>query len=136
MYPNSLRIEPTNKTPEIILEQGIIFIKGRSIPEDPNNFYRPVYEWISRYISDWKEKTDITFAFEFINTRSIKWIYTILKEISELTYPISKKLQVSWFYEEGDEDMHDLGNIISTLIRCPFRIIKVEDIYKCELNPG
>lgn len=134
MYPQSIRIEATNKTPEIVLEQGIIFIKGRSIPEDPNNFYKPIYEWVSKYISEWAGKTDIIFAFEFINTRSIKWIYTILKEMTELIYLPGNKLQVSWFYEEGDEDMYDLGSIISALVRCPFRIIRIEDIDKCEIT--
>ncbi|TFG42190.1 MAG: nuclear pore complex subunit, partial [Bacteroidia bacterium] len=37
--------EPTRRTPRIVLETGRIFIVGRSIPENPGEFYRPVYEW-------------------------------------------------------------------------------------------
>ena len=49
MYPDSFKNNPTKRTPWIILEPGRIFIMGRSIPENPNDFYRPVQEWISEY---------------------------------------------------------------------------------------
>ena len=42
--------DPTRRTPRIVLETGRIFIVGRSIPENPGEFYRPVYEWISQYV--------------------------------------------------------------------------------------
>ena len=49
MYPDSFKKDPSKRTPWIVLEPGRIFIMGRSIPENPGEFYRPVYEWISEY---------------------------------------------------------------------------------------
>jgi len=134
MYSECLTIEPTKKTPGIFLGPGKIIITGRSIPENSSNLYKPVYEWIKKYLPYWRGSTEITMAFEFINTTSIKWIYEILKEISSIIYEYNSLIKITWYYEEGDEDMYDLGSIISTLVRCPFRIVKVTDINNCEFS--
>lgn len=124
-----IRIEPTKKTPKIILESGRVLIAGRSISENPAEFYRPIHEWISNYASDSAPMTNIVLGFEFINTTSIKWVYAILKELGRIPY-LSGHAKVSWYYEEGDEDMCDLGFILRSLVTCPFHIIEIDDIDK------
>jgi hypothetical protein len=129
MGPDSLIIEPTKKTPSIILEPGKIIITGRSISENPGEFYRPVHEWVSKYSANSPGMTIISLGFEFINTTSIKWVYAILKELARIpNMPV--RARISWFYEEGDEDMCDLGFILRSLVDCPFQIVEVEDINK------
>ena len=129
MSLNSLIIEPTKKTPWIILEPGRILIIGRSISENPGEFYRPVHDWVSKYAAENMRMTNIQLGFEFINTTSIKWIYAILKELARIpNMPVRAK--ISWFYEEGDEDMCDLGFILRSLVSCPFHIVEVDDINK------
>jgi hypothetical protein len=123
----SLIIESTKKTPWIFLEPGRILITGRSISENPAEFYRPVYEWISKYVSESAALTDIQLAFEFINTTSIKWVYAILKELGRIPN-LSSHAKILWYYEEGDEDMSDLGFILRSLVSCPFHIVEVDDI--------
>jgi hypothetical protein len=44
------------------------------------------------------------------------------------------RVKISWFYEEGDEDMCDLGFILRSLVNCPFSIVEVDDIYKHKLE--
>lgn len=126
---NSLVIEPTKKTPWIILEPGKIFIMGRSIPENPGEFYRPVHEWVCRYANESGRMTNIQLGFEFINTTSTKWIYTILKELSKIPN-MSLRTKISWYYEQGDEDMCDLGMILRSLVNCPFIIVEVDEMHK------
>jgi hypothetical protein len=99
MYPESFKNNPTKRTPWIILEPERIFIMGRSIPENPNDFYRPVQEWISGYVQKHTEKSKIELGFEYINTSSIKWIFTILRELSEMK-EIIKNASVTWYYEQ------------------------------------
>ena len=130
---NSLILEPTKKTPWIILEPGKIVIIGRSILENPGEFYRPLHEWVSMYAEENIRMTTIQLGFEFINTTSIKWVYAILKELAKIP-DISVRAKISWFYEEGDEDMCDLGFILRSLVDCPFAIIEVDDIYKHKLE--
>ena len=129
MSLNNLTIEPTKKTPWIVLEPGRILIVGRSISENPGEFYRPVHEWVSKYAVENMRMTTIQLGFEFINTTSIKWVYAILKELARIP-DIPVRAKISWYYEEGDEDMCDLGFILRSLVECPFHIIEVDDIYK------
>jgi hypothetical protein len=127
MYPESLIKEPSKRTPWIILEPGKIFIMGRSIPDNPNEFFRPVYDYISKYAREHTEKSRIDLGFEYINTSSTKWIFTILRELSELN-EISDNASVTWYYERGDEDMGELGFILRSLVDCPFLVVEVESM--------
>jgi hypothetical protein len=127
MYPDSFNNNPSKRTPWIILERERIFIMGRSIPENPNDFYRPVQEWVSEYAKNYSEKSKIELGFEYINTSSIKWIFTILKELSEMK-EIESKVIVTWYYEKGDEDMCELGFILRSLVECPFIFVEVEEM--------
>ena len=48
----------------------------------------------------------------------------ILKELAEMNGR-GVKTSCTWYYEKGDEDMYELGNILKSLIDCPFVIIEV-----------
>ena len=102
---------------------------GRSIPENPADFYKPVREWISNYVRVYTGKSKIEFGFEYINTTSIKWIYAILRELSEIK-EIVKNAEVIWYYEHGDEDMSELGFILRSLVECPFLVVEVDTMNK------
>jgi hypothetical protein len=39
----------------------------------------------------------------------------------------SNKIQVSWFYEEGDDDMFDLGKILKSLVPSDFKFIEIPE---------
>jgi hypothetical protein len=127
MYPDGIKNNPTKRTPWIILEPGRIFIMGRSIPENPTDFYLPIQEWISKYARKNEGRSIIDLGFEYINTSSIKWIFTILHELSEMK-DIVNKASVTWYYERGDEDMCELGFILRSLVECPFIVVEVEEM--------
>jgi len=133
MYPRKLKNAPSKRTPWIILEEGTIFIMGRSIPENPGDFYRPVHDWISGYTKENSGETRIVLGFEYINTSSTKWIFAILKVLSDMK-DLQKNSKVFWYYEQGDEDMCELGFILRSLIDCPFVVVEVDamnpDIYE------
>ena len=111
------------------MEPGKIFIMGRSIPENPGEFYRPVQEWVSKYAEDYNKKSTIELGFEYINTSSTKWIYTILKELSAMK-KIALNAKITWYYEQGDEDMCELGFILRSLVDCPFIVVEIDDMNK------
>ena len=127
MYPEKVYIEPTKRTPWIVLEPGRIFIMGRSIIESPSLFYEPGLGWITDFAKSWSGKTKIDLGFEYINTGSIKWLYIFLKELA-----VSKKLaenaEITWYYEEGDDDMCELGSILGSLVDCPFTMVEVNEM--------
>ena len=127
MYPDNFKNNPTKRTPWIILEPGKIFIMGRSIPENPNDFYRPVLEWLSEYTLNYTGKSKIELGFEYINTSSIKWIFTILRELSAMKEIVSNA-SIIWYYEHGDENMCELGFILRSLVECPFIVVEVDEM--------
>ncbi|MGB8491720.1 MAG: DUF1987 domain-containing protein [Bacteroidales bacterium] len=126
------RAEPTRRTPRIVLEPGRIFIVGRSIPENPGEFYRPVYNWISNYVPANGSETRIELGFEYINTSSTKWIYNIIKVIAGLKDQAGS-VRIIWYYDTGDEDMCELGFILRSLVECPFYVIESEGMNR---RPG
>lgn len=127
MYPDKFKNEPSKRTPWIIMEPGRIFIMGRSIPENPGDFYRPVYTWISEYRHSYTEKSRIDLGFEYINTSSTKWIFNILKELAEIK-ELAENTRVTWYYEQGDDDMCELGFMLRSLIECPFKLVEVVEM--------
>jgi hypothetical protein len=130
MYPEKLNIESTKRSPWIVLEPGRIFIMGRSIIENPSTFYEPGLKWISDFTKRWERKTKIDLGFEYINTGSIKWLYILLKELSEIK-GMSEETSINWYYEQGDDDMCELGFILRSLVDCPFKIIEVDEMNDC-----
>ncbi len=60
-----INLEKTKNSPEIILDKGasIFKIAGRSIVEDPKDFYTPIYNWIEDYIKAHLKATNFVFDF-------------------------------------------------------------------------
>jgi len=127
MYPEKYSIEPTKRSPWIVFEPGRLCVMGRSIIENPSSFYEPALRWVSDFTKSWTGKTKIDLGFEYINTGSIKWLYILIREISELR-DMLYNTSINWYYEEGDEDMCELGYILKSLIDCRFSIIEVDDL--------
>jgi hypothetical protein len=67
------------------------------------------------------------FGFEYVNSSSAKWIYTLLRQISGLTEIVSMT-KLAWYYERGDEDMYELGLILRSLVECSFDIVEVNEM--------
>jgi hypothetical protein len=125
MFPENIKLEPTKKTPWVIFEQGRVFIMGRSISENPGDFYKPLIEWIKGYSENEGERIKVELGFEYINTSSIKWILAFLKAMSEIK-DFTRRVRVIWYYEHDDMDMFDLGFILKSFIECPFIAIELD----------
>ena len=123
------KADPTKRTPRIVLERGRICIAGRSIPVNPGEFYRPVYDWIVDYIHGDIQDTSIEFGFEYINTSSTKWVYNIIKEIASMK-ELAGNIRIYWYYDSGDDDMCELGLILRSLVDCQFFVIEVENNFR------
>jgi hypothetical protein len=69
-----INIEGTPKTPSIrfIPEESAIEIKGRSIPENSIEFYKPLVDWLEAYAKDPLSKTLVNIQLEYFNTSSIQ----------------------------------------------------------------
>ena len=120
-----IKIEPTKVTPEVLFLEGHLQIRGRSIPDNPSDFYRPLEEWVNSYLVQPPVRTRVSLSFDFINTASTKWVYAIVKKLAG--YPnVHELVSIEWFYEKGDDELFELGQIIHSFIDCPFIYYETE----------
>ena len=120
-----LDIKPTEDTPAVLLSKstGTLSFSGKSLPENPFEYYKPVIEWISEYIKTPQSLTIAEFSLEYFNTASSKQIFKILTLLKELTS--DHNLIVKWHYEKGDKDMMISGERFSKLCGIPIDIIQL-----------
>jgi hypothetical protein len=123
-----LTIEGTAKTPSVNFEagQGTIEIKGRSIPENSIEFYKPLVDWLEEYSKSPTELTKVNIQLEYFNTSSSKCILDVFKKL-EAIYKAKNEVIINWYYEEDDEDMLEAGEDYESIIRVPFKMIEIVD---------
>jgi len=105
---------------------GFIKIKGRSILENCAGFYDPIVEWLNRYVEEPAELTCVDIDLEYFNSATAKYIITILQRLSTVAFK-DKKIRVNWYYEDGDEDILERGEYISSVLELEFNYIMVTD---------
>jgi hypothetical protein len=123
-----LLIEGTPKTPSIRFEsdQGLIEIKGRSIPENSIEFYKPLVDWLEKYSETPGALTKVNIQLEYFNTSSSKCILDVFKKL-EAIHKAKHEVIINWYYEEDDEDMLEAGEDYESIIRVPFKMIEIVD---------
>ena len=124
----SILIEGTPKTPTVNFDAttGIIEVKGRSIPENSIEFYRPLVEWLEEYSKEPQDLTTVNIQLEYFNTSSSKCILDVFKKL-EAIKKARNEVIINWYYEEDDEDMLEAGEDYESIIRIPFKMIEVVD---------
>ena len=124
-----LIIEATIKTPEVrfIASNGLLTLRGRSIPENSIDFFKPLHDWIDGYFLNPQEKTCVEIKLEYFNTSSSKSMLDLFKKMEALN-GIQTKIEINWFYEEDDEDMLEAGEDYEAIINVPFKMIEVEEL--------
>lgn len=123
-----IRIEGTPKTPTVNFnaETGVLEIKGRSIPENAVEFYKPLVDWIGNYGENTKDATEVNIQLEYFNTSSSKCILDVFKKLESINGKSS--ITINWHYEEDDEDMLEAGEDYQAIINIPFKMIEMEEM--------
>lgn len=125
---NPISIEPTESTPAIKcdFDNGFIEISGRSIPENANEFYAPMIQWLKDYKSSEKQNLKIIFFLDYINSISYKMVFEILLIAEEINQG-DKEVSVLWKYEEDDDEILDEGSHFSSKLNIPFSFEEVPE---------
>ncbi len=124
---NPLIIESSTETPEIILDKktNTFVFKGKSLPENPIFFYKPVIKWLEDYINDPNPQTQVNFIMDYFNTSSSKIILDILKRF-ELIKKSGHDVTINWKFKEDDEDMLEAGEIYAERVNIDFNLIPIQ----------
>ncbi len=87
-------------------ETGICEIKGESFLEETEAFYRPLKEWLHKYIKEVRKPITFIFNLKYFNTSSSKAFLDVLKILKQYEEQ-NGKVTVNWHYDEEDLDMEE-----------------------------
>lgn len=121
----ALIIEKTGDTPGIILDpaNGRFEISDRSLPENANGFYAPVFEWLEEYLENPDSKVEFIFSLEYFNTASAKQIAKVLLFLEKMT--AKSDVTIRWRYRKEDTDMQSSGARYSKLLNVKFELEEI-----------
>jgi len=120
-----LIISKSINTPGITFnpESGVMKIEGRSIPENPGDFFDPLIEWLDEYFNNAVEITRFDMNLEYVNSGSSKYLLGIFR-ILKKKHDEGKACSINWFYEEDDEAIFSLGEHYKNTVKIPFNLIE------------
>jgi len=121
-----LVIEKTVKTPFVNFdaESGILKIIGRSIPENPEDFYSKLLDWVNEYFKSPQSETLVNVQLEYINSGSSKFILDFFYLFQDYKTK-GNSCKINWYYEEDDEAVLELGKHYQTIIDVPFKLVEI-----------
>ncbi|MBN2890711.1 MAG: DUF1987 domain-containing protein [Bacteroidales bacterium] len=122
-----LQISPKDTTPKIILDEknGQFTFCGNSYPENANEFYKPIINWITKYSESPRLFTLFEFKFNILSTSSQKELIKILKSIEKTAE--SSAVVVRWYYNKKDEDSLTFGMEFSQLFNIDFKLVEFDN---------
>jgi hypothetical protein len=125
----NLTLEGSAKTPTVNfnVSAGKLELKGRSIPENSVEFYKPLNDWIDNYGNTPQAVTEVDVKLEYFNTSSSKCILDLFKKLESINGK-GTDVKINWYFEEDDEDMQEAGEDYQAIISLPFKMIEVEEI--------
>lgn len=108
---DNIAIEATERSPliEFDFASNEYLIKGESYPEDVTEFYGPLMQKLEPHLRA-ASGTDISFVFDLIyfNSSTAKILMGLFDLLDEVAGD-GNDVKVTWKYEEGDDNMEELG---------------------------
>jgi len=124
---NQIILSPTKNTPEVILDKkGIINMTGRLIPENAEEFFKTIEEWVNEYFCNPAKITIIDICLDYINSTGSKYLFYLLHKIINIRLlNDTEKFIINWYIKDEDEDILDKGKLFSTNLDVPFNFIMI-----------
>ncbi len=120
-----LAITKTPNTPLVEFDSGtgLFKIEGRSIPENPGEFYDHLEEWIVGYFEKPADTTVFELNLEYVNSGSSKYLLGLFRVLKE-QYEKGNNIKINWYYEEDDEAIEGLGEHYRSTLNLPFYLVE------------
>ena len=108
----NLFIEGSQTLPTVEFQtNGLLKLNGRALPENAHNFFKPLITWVKEFTVD---ELNLEINLEYFNTAVSKQLYDFLKAVeANNNY---KKINLKWFYEDGDDETKESGEIYEELL--------------------
>ena len=117
--------EQSPKTPLIECNptSGVFHIKGKSVPENTLQFYKPLFEWLDNYIQTPAGTTTLNVQLDYFNTSSAKVLADLFKKMEDLGNRKKTDVLINWHYENIDEEMQEAGEGYRSITKVPFKLV-------------
>jgi len=130
-----INIPASEKSPKVVFEPKKHFfeMEGNSRPENVRDFFYPIIDTLKEHFDGLIRKANnqdepifnFNFKLEYFNSASAKFISDILVIVKNCNEN-NVKIKVNWYFEDGDEDMKEVGEDFSDMITFPFNFIMVK----------
>jgi len=124
---DALYRQPTNVTPYISFnaKTGLLFIEGRSIPENAEMYYAGVLSWLEELVANPPESIQLSINLDFLNIASSKRLLFAMYKLNEAREK-GCKVSVKWYYDKRDQDMLEVGMDYAQMVDCiPFQYVEL-----------
>lgn len=121
----NLEIEKTTQTPTVIFNtDGNFVIRGISTPDNVHKFYQPIFDWVNEFKNSNPSHINFKLEIDYLNTSSTRIMVELLKLLNSFSIN-NTKINISWAYEDGDDDMRELGEDLMTSSKTEFQFITI-----------
>lgn len=120
-------IVKTKSTPEVSLsaKDGKIKIAGRSLSQNPNEFFSTLFTWTKSYCYDPQPVTTIDLILEYYNSTSFKLVLELLLQLKRGLK--NNSLVVRWHYQVEDDDLLVQGREVQSYLSIPFEFVSYNE---------
>src|SRR4029450_6070424 len=102
----NLKLEGSPKTPTVSFDDatGLLELRGRSIPENSIDFYKPLIDWVDRYSKTPPPKPARPVPLAAFNPSRTQCSLDLFKKL-EMVRQTGNDVTVFWHSEADDEGM-------------------------------
>ena len=120
-----LDLAKTTDTPAVEFnpDAGVFRIEGESYPENAMEFYRPVIECLSNFVTAGAKGLEVNLKMLYFNSSSSKCLLDIFDILEEYAAASEKQVKVNWYYQEDDEDIKESGEDFAEDLNLEFELI-------------
>ncbi len=114
-----IKFPSTYNTPLVTIDNSTnkLVIEGICTPENPLLFFTPIFSHFKELLVS-QGAISIQFDFEYFNTGSSRCILDMCKIANEMDS--KDRINVTWYYAKGDQEMKESGEMISSVCSFPF----------------
>lgn len=121
----NLYIKGVDEKPEINFnaQTGKLEISKSSYPEYATGVYKPITEWLKKYIDTEGRNIEVNFKLDYFNTSTSFIFQKIIMALNKYHTEKKGNVKINWYYEEGDMDMLENGEDYAKDAKMPFNIL-------------
>ena len=105
---------------------GRLEISGKMISDEQSTFWDEMIDWVELYKTHSPLNSDIFLQIDYLNSSSLKQLNSFLLLLSEMKSE-SHGVQLTWFYNDADIYMKEIGLELSNRCGIPFEMDKVNE---------